>query len=86
MVQSCDFHAPTASVMKEFALKYFSNEPKCLLSYNSGSFVLHGTKHAVSHSYKMFCFVLHVLTIGDCIQYFSCGDVLSQCVKSGGCP
>ena len=39
MVQSCDFHAPTASVMKEFALKYFSNEPKCLLPYNIGSFV-----------------------------------------------
>ena len=68
MVQSCDFHAPTASVMKEYCIEVLFKRTKVSFA-NIGSFVhtysvLHGTKHAVSHSYNMFCFVLHVLTIG----------------------
>ena len=61
MVQSCDFHAPTASVMKEYCIEVLFKRSKVSFS-NIGFFVhtysvLHGTKHAVSHSYKMFCFV-----------------------------
>ena len=69
MVQSCDFHAPTASVMKEYCIEVLFKRTEVSFALQhwylcAHLHVLHGTKHAVSHSYKMFCFVLHVLTIG----------------------
>ena len=76
MVQSCDFHAPQRQWWKSIALKYFSNEPKCLL-LTLVSLCTH-TSWYEACSVSQLQNVLFCITCTysrywlDCIQYYSC--------------